>query len=64
MKTIYLILGIFSFIFILKIMNNVDVKDQYSKKQVNLIFSQMHKTNFEKQKQKSNETLSLKLNSL
>jgi len=64
MKTIYLILGIFSFIFILKIMNNVDVKEQYSKKQVNLIFSQMHKTNFEKQKQKSNETLSLKLNSL
>jgi len=64
MKTIYLILGILSFIFILKIMNNVDVKDQYSKKQVNLIFSQMHKTNFEKQKQKSNETLSLKLNSL
>jgi len=64
MKTIYLILGIFSFIFILKIMNNVDVKDQYSKKQVNLIFSQIHKTNFEKRKQKSNETLSLKLNSL
>lgn len=64
MKTIYLILGIFSFIFILKIMNNVDVKEQYSKKQVNLIFSQMHKTNFEKQKQKSNKTLSLKLNSL